>query len=262
MSFKNLNARNKAEIKYLQQKIRNNTKLGKLLSGQIKWTNLGPANYRHMRYVESQPRMNNAATNKRLGELVNSITSRRVMYGYLTVRNAHRNAPWVQRTFMRNGILVKNSAPVSIPNWEVSQFRQPGRHGMPWQTGLVVQAYSKEGRAITNNQRAKLVAEGSLRPLVYGPNRKPSPPRPKFVYKPPGPSLQKLAWNASGMEALTPAQRTGVLRAMGYKYANFKNIRPKSPLRLSPTTLTKLRRNAAAKTIQHAVRRHQRQVAR
>jgi hypothetical protein len=256
MSFKQLNARDRAEVEYLQKKARNNTKLGRLLSGQTKWANLGPANYRHMRYVESQPRVNMPATNKRLGELINSITSRRVMYGYVIVRNARRNKPWVPRTFMRNGKLVTWGAPESMPNWEVPRFKSPSRHGIPWHAGTMIQVHSKEGRAITNNSRAKLVAERTLRPIVYGPNRKPSPPRPKFV---PGPSLKKLAWNASGIEALTPAQRTGVLRMAGYKYANFENLRPKTPLRLSPTTLTKLRRNAAAKTIQHAVRRHQRQ---
>lgn len=261
MSFKQLNARNKAEIEHLQKKIRNNTKLGKLLSGQNRWANLGPANYRHMRYLESQPRVNKAATNKRLGELVNSITSRRIMYGYVIVRNAHRNKPWVPRTYMRNGKLLTYGAPASMPNWEVPLFRDPSRHGLPWHAGTMVQTHSKHGRAIANNKRAKLVAEGSMRPIVYGPTRKPSPPRPKFVHNT-GPSLKKLAWNASGMETLTPAQRTGIMRAMGYTRMTLENLRPKTPPRLSPTALTKIRRNAAAKTIQHAVRRHQRQVAR
>jgi hypothetical protein len=260
MSFKNLNARDKAELKYIQNKLINNTKLGKLLSGKTKWANLGPANYRHMRYVESQPRVNKTALVKRIDELGENITGRRIMYGYIP----RPQTSWISHRFKRPS--TQNTyiavAPVSMPNWEVPRFRSPSRHGIPWLTGQTAQAMNKRGPTISNNLRAKFVAERTLRPIVYGPRRKPSPPRPKFVYKPPGPSLQKLAWNASGIEALTPAQRTGILRMAGYKYANFKNIRPKSPLRLSPTTLTKIRRNAAAKTIQHAVRRHQRQVAR
>lgn len=257
MSFKQLNARNKAEIEHLQKKARNNTKLGKLLSGENKWANLGPANYRHMRYVESLPRVNMPTLNKRLRALVDNVMSRRVMYGYVPVKNV----AWVPRTFMRNGERVTYTAPASMPKWEVLRFRSPSRHGIPWHAGRMIQTHSTKGRIIHNNKRAKLVAEGSMKPIVYGPRRKPSPPRPKFKHNT-GPSLKKLAWNASGMEALTPAQRTGIMRAMGYTRMTLENFRPKTPPRLSPTTLTKLRRNAAAKTIQHAVRRHQRQVAR
>ena len=96
---------------------------------------------------------------------------------------------------------------------------------------------------------ATFVREGSIKPITYGPPRRPSPKRPPPRHVP---TLKEMAWNASGLKGMTPAQLSAASMFSPY---NLTQLRPKVAAALSPSALANIRRNLAARVIQKAVRK-------
>lgn len=95
----------------------------------------------------------------------------------------------------------------------------------------------------------KFVREGSIKPITYGPRRRPSPKRPPLRHVP---TLKEMAWNATGLKGMTPAQLSAASMFSPY---NLTQLRPKVAAALSPSALANIRRNLAARVIQKAVRK-------
>jgi hypothetical protein len=255
-AFAVANKRNTEELERLQQLVRNLQTLNRIGNNQNKWRRLSNGNKHRLHNLsmkrKSHPNQYTKLNNKIKG-VSGRITTRKFYYGY----GPHARSNWV----MKKGFMV----PPNLPNEEVLPFRRfvrGGRLGEPIvvKPGTVLAHTGRPGTfpatfKFGSKWRNIFTKEKTLRPLVYT-----ARPRPVPAKVPPRgflPTLKRLAWESPGMAPMRTMTKEQLAFLGSLTGTNWNYMKPKPfPQALSPKTLTKYRRNLAARTIQRALKRH------
>jgi hypothetical protein len=228
------------QIANVNRRIANLRKLNAIGNNQNKWRELTHANRHRLHQLKKNRNAkpndnayNYAKLQETLRALRQDVFRLKFFYGY-----KWRYNPRNIKNVTINGRLY--SVPLRIPNWEAVNFHRAGGNRRIIAPGPYM-----------NKRHNVYSAKGWLKPLKYGPWPRPVPARaPKRGYLP---TLKELAWAATPMPGMTNEQLRFVSQMTPMNLMMLKPKRRAAPL--SPTTLTKLRRNLAARTIQRAVKK-------